>query len=161
MALGAKAQEKIMNHIATVQLPKGSQNIAMTEFQQYGKRNFKRIVTPANNSHSFIVDNSLMVSIRELSVAPENRRSLEKWKRQLESVFQQSESPWDVSKIDTVNGNRFYVFEDHKGDEYNTSFYSEDIGDKKLSGFISFKAKDKEKAHQYLYNLLKDVKLKK
>jgi hypothetical protein len=161
LALNAKAQEKVINKVSTVLLPKGSQNVGQSAFETYGKRNFKRITAPANNSNSFIVDNSLMVSIRELKVSSLTKKSLEKWKSQLEATYQQSGGILDISKIDTVNGNRFYFFEDHEGEEYKVFFYSEDIDDKKLSGFIAYKLKDRERAHQYLYTLLKDIKLKK
>ncbi len=157
----AKSQEKITNQVATVQLPKGSQKIALSNFESYGKKNFKRRIASAKGSNSFIVDNALLVSINELTVTAGTKRTLEKWKMQLEDVYRHTGSPWDVSKIETISNNRFFIFEDHKGDEYSISFYSEDIGDKKFSGSISFKEKDKEKAHQYLYNLLQDVKLKK
>lgn len=110
-ALSANVQNNIDNHVATLQLPKGSKKIATTDFEDYAKGNFKRALKPFENGKTFVVDNVLLVSIGELRKSAATKISLEVWKRQLESVYHQSDQSWDLSKIDTIKGNRFYIFE--------------------------------------------------
>ncbi len=161
LAVGANAQSKISNHIAEVNLPKSSKNVTMTDFETYGKRKFKRDLKPFDNGKTFIVDDAMFVSIGELQKSAATKKSLEKWKRQLEALYKEMGQPWDQSEIDTINGTRFYIFEEHRDEEFKSLFYSEDVDDKSVSGFIVYKLKDRDKAHTYLSDLLKNIKLKK
>jgi len=156
--LYATAQVDV-NNVFTAMPPKNATSLTSEQLQTYLRSHFKVTLVPGNHETTYLAD-GVIVCFWDLKANPQYLKPLDSLQARGVRGVSKSATLND-SHFETVNSVRFGVYEFQKEDEVYIRFGSEvNKNLQSMNGILQFKAADKDKAHQYLKDLLASMRFK-
>jgi hypothetical protein len=151
--------QEVSTDIFTATAPAGAAKLTGQPLYEYLHTNFKKTLTPSNQENTYLAGN-IIICFWGLKAGTVKPMPLEEQQTRMVAVVQKNNTV-NYSRIDAINGTRFLVYEFETDGEVFIRFGSEgNKGDQTMNGIIQFKTADKEKARQYLKDLLASMHFK-
>jgi hypothetical protein len=151
------SQVAAKSDVVNVILPHGTSVIEKGNIERTVHTNFKRTSIPFDKENYFQSD-GLIISFWDDKVNPEFNRKLDDIQPGILAVLKYNHDQVNFSKIITVNGMRFLIYEYEKDNEVDLRFQSEfDKNNRDVLGVIQFKKPNEERGQQYLQQLLQNM----
>ncbi|CAM3677956.1 hypothetical protein MUGA111182_02720 [Mucilaginibacter galii] len=157
-SLYAFSQDTTSTQTAVFNLPKGSKKLSKQQYSDYSK-SFKKRPDLLPNDHTYTKD-GLLIIIRNRAIEYNIKTPLQKRKMQLDDGFKEAKLYVLQSSIENIDGMNYLIFEYKIDGDYRLNFYTDYVNDSYTIGIINYKSEDREKAHQYLDKLLKNLRFK-
>jgi len=156
--LYATAQVDV-NNVFTAMPPKNATSLTGEQLQTYVRGHFKITLVPSNHEFTYLAD-GVIICCWDLKANPQYLKPLDSL--QARGVRGVSKTAIvNDSHFETVNNIRFGIYEFQHDDEVYIRFGSEvNKNLQSMNGILQFKAADKDKAHQYLKDLLASMRFK-
>ena len=160
LCLCAAAQVDV-NNVFTATPPANAAKLTGEPLQTYLHSNFKVTLVPSNSQFTYLAD-GIIICCWDLKANPQYLKPLDTIHMRVVRGARKS-STINIDKIETINNLRFSVCEfQHDADGEVYIRFSSDVNKnlQSMNGILQFKAADKDKAHQYLKDLLASMRFK-
>jgi len=157
----AYCQEKPIDEVFTITLPKGTEKLTLQQFRDFSATKFSH-TTEYLADDLYYKNNGLGISFRNMSESKIGKTSLESQQKAMPAYLKMNNAITVIdSKIITVNGIKFLII---KYKEYTDNFIrvtsDYDKNNRLLLGHIQYIDSDSTKANQFLQDLLNSMHFK-
>ena len=157
----AYSQEKPIDEVFTITLPKGTEKLTLQQFRDFSATKFSH-TTEYFSDDLYYKNNGLGISFRNMSESKLGKTSLESQLKSMPAYLKMNNAIKVIdAKIITVNGIKFLII---KYKEYTDNFIritsDYDKSDRLLLGHIQYIDSDSIKADQFLQDLLNSMHFK-
>lgn len=154
-------QEKPLDEVFTITLPKGTEKLTLQQFRDFGATKFSHTAEYFSDD-LYYKNNGLGISFRNMSESKLGKTSLESQLKATPAYLKMNNAIKVIdSKIITVNSIKFLII---KYKEYTDNFIritsDYDKNDRLLLGHIQYIDSDSTKADQFLQDLLNSMHFK-
>jgi hypothetical protein len=160
LCLGAAAQVDVSG-VYTATPPSGATKLTGQELKTYLHSNFKVTLVPTNNDFTYQADGVVICSW-SLKANPQYVQPLDTMHARIVRGARKN-ATINSERIETINKVRFSICDyqhDEDGEGYIRFMSEFNKNLQNMNGILQFKVADKDKAHQYLKDLLESLKFK-
>jgi len=151
--------QEVSTDIFTATAPAGATKLTGQALADYVRNNYKKSHLPSNQENTYLADN-VLICFWGLPAGTVKSKPLEEMQTRMVAVLQKNNTV-NYARIETINNTRFLIYEFETDGEVFISYRSEpNAKEQTLNGTLQFKTADKEKARQYLKDLLTSMHFK-